>query len=98
MMHRPLHSLLFLAGVFAAMGLLGYFFPREGVAIADGFALEFPSPSSLMGPAADKAQATHALEALNRIDTTFRIEGPGEAMDTARNTDQKQELNLRIQY
>ena len=46
-MVRPWHTLLFLVAVFLLCGVLGLFFPKEGLHLSEGLVLRFPDPQSL---------------------------------------------------
>lgn len=45
--------------------------------------VDFPSPRQLLQPVPARATVSAVLEAINRADTTFRIDDPGEAIDSA---------------
>lgn len=49
MSHRPHHTLFFLGAVFALMGIVSFVFPKEGLSLGSGMAINFPSLQSLFG-------------------------------------------------
>lgn len=52
MSHRPLHTLLFLFGVFTLFGLVSFLFPEKGISISEKLTLNFPTFRSLFSPEA----------------------------------------------
>lgn len=98
MMHKPWHSLVFALAVFAALAFAGQFFPPGGVALGNGLVVDFPSPGQLLRPAPERATVSAVLAAINRVDTAFRIDEPGESVDSARQVAVQPALNVDIQY
>src|SRR5690606_22275386 len=90
--------LLFVLALVVLMGLAGWFFPPEGIKLGNDLVLKFPSPRDLFSEPEQKADISKVLEAVNKIDTTFRIDEPGEAIDTAAQVMPAVQLNMNLQY
>lgn len=50
MSHRPLYTLLFLAGVFILFGLISFVFPENGLSLGTQTAIRFPTLKSIFTP------------------------------------------------
>ncbi len=97
-MHKPWHTLLFTIALFLVMGALGLVFPEEGIKLGGKLALSFPSTPALFKNPEEKADITALLEAVNKVDTTFRIDEPGEAVDTSAQVLEPPNLRMDIQH
>lgn len=74
-MHKPPHSLLFGLLIFLALGLLSFTFPKNGLTLASGLHLDFPSLHSLFGERAPVKDISGVLDAVNAVDTSFALVG-----------------------
>lgn len=71
-MHRPWNSLLFAVLLFAALALLSFTFPKQGIVIAENYKLEFPSLNKLF-LVQNETRAEQAIRAINNLDTTLAL-------------------------
>lgn len=77
-MHKPLRSLTFAAILFVDLGLICHFFPADGINLAEGFNLKFPTLSSFLDKKHVKKDISKIIEAADIADTT------GSLVDTAK--------------
>jgi lysophospholipase L1-like esterase len=72
-MHKPWHSLIFGISLFGMLAVLSQVFPEKGIALPAGCSLSFPSLSSLFAVQSPSNTVAEALEAFNKIDTSFAL-------------------------
>lgn len=99
-LHKPIHTLLFLIGVFLSLTLLSFCFPTKGIYITDKLTLRFPSFASLFYE--KKAEKTDISQIIALADAEDADTLTGSVDTTAVKVielkDSAVKLNTSIQY
>ncbi|MCC6371484.1 MAG: hypothetical protein IT236_10810 [Bacteroidia bacterium] len=94
-MHKPWHSLLFGLLVFAALGLISFTFPKDGLLVAGTYKLNFMNLSELKSNTSKK-DISKILAAIDALDTTNLVTNRSDATELAKDSGIK--LITSIQY
>jgi len=104
-LHKPIHTLLFLIGVFLSLTLLSLCFPAEGIRISNVLSVRFPTFSSIFlekkPEKADISQIIALADAEDAADTLGVVEvdtTAAQMVKTVEIKDSAVKLNTSIQY
>lgn len=101
-MHKPFHTLLFLAGVFLALMFLSLLFPEKGIYVNEKLSLRFPTFASLFfekKPEKTDISNIIALAEAEDVDTLSEVTSVDTALvEAIELKDSTIRLNTSIQY
>ncbi len=98
MLHTPRHTLVFLTIVFSFMGLIAYVFPVGGIKLAEKFAIEFPTLSSIFKTEQKekKVDISKILALANAEEKILDVEEKAETDTASQTAEVKAEVKAEI--